>query len=177
MKRLTTRTREFRSPSRWILFCAAVLLAPAFGAMAAPWGGEPIPPAPQAAQTPAAPVPQLADGVVYAISPTDADPQITRFVSNNLVLFKNGVAKDANLLVFFPPTGGTPANSWPFMEVAANVGYRVIGLEYDNAISVPQVCGRNPDPACSDRFRQKRVFGDDVTTISTTCQPSRSSRA
>jgi hypothetical protein len=118
---------------------------------------------PTPSQASAAPVPELADGIVYAISPSEADPQVTRFVADNLVVFKNSVAKDANLLVFFPPTGGTPANSWPFIEVAANAGYRVIGLEYDNAISVPQVCGKNPDPACSDRFRQKRVFGDDDT--------------
>jgi hypothetical protein len=101
-------------------------------------------------------VPQLADGVVYAISPTDADPRVMRFVANNLVLFKNGVAKDANLLVFFPPTGGTPANSWPFMEVAANVGYRVIGMEYDNATSVPQTCGKNSSSARRSKMTPTR---------------------
>ena len=108
-------------------------------------------------------LPKLDDGVVYSIPPGDADSQVKRFVANNLVLFKNDVAKNSNLLVFFPPTGGTPANSWPFMKAAAKAGYRVIGLEYDNATSVPQTCGKNPDPACSDQFRQKRVFGDDVT--------------
>ena len=108
-------------------------------------------------------LPKLNDGVVYSIPPSDADPRLKRFVANDLVLFKNDVANNADLLVFFPPTGGTPANSWPFMEAAAKAGYRVIGLEYDNATSVPQTCGKNPDPACSDGFRQKRVFGDDVT--------------
>lgn len=110
-----------------------------------------------------APVPELPGGTVYAISPSDADPGVKRFLTDNLVAFKRGVAKDANLLAFFPPTGGTPTGSWPFMEAAADAGYRVIGLTYDNTLSVPQACGRNPDPACSDRFRQKRVFGDDVT--------------
>jgi predicted esterase len=101
--------------------------------------------------------------VVHAIFPTDADPQIKRFTANSLALFKNAVAKNANLLVFFPPTGGTPAGGWPFIEAGAKAGYRVIDLEYNNTDSVPQICGPNPDPACSDRFRQKRVFGDDVT--------------
>jgi predicted esterase len=112
------------------------------------------------AQQSAAPVPQLADGVVYTVSPVAADPQIKRFTSDNLVLFEHGVARKARLLVFFSGTGGTPASGWPFLETAAKAGYRVIGLEYDNAISVPQTCGRNPDPACSDRFREKRIFGD-----------------
>jgi len=115
------------------------------------------------AQAPAPQLPQLADGVVYAVSPSDADPQIKRFTANNLVLFKNGVAKNANLLVFFPYTGGKPESGWPFLEAGAKAGYRVIGLEYDNTASVPTTCGKNLDPACSDRFRQKRVFGDDVT--------------
>jgi hypothetical protein len=116
---------------------------------------------PRQTTTVAAPMPQLTDGVVHLISPGEADPRVKRFLANNLALFKNGVAKDANLLVFFPPTGGTPANSWPFLQVAAKVGYRVIGLEYDNATSVPLVCGKSPDPSCSDHFRQKRVFGND----------------
>src|SRR5579862_7437463 len=118
---------------------------------------------PQKTRTPAVPIPELAGGVVYAVSPAEADPTVKRFLSYNLVLFKTDAAKTANLLVFFPPTGGTPTNSWPFMEAAANAGYRVIGLEYDNASSVPQTCGKNPDPSCSDRFRQKRVFGDNIS--------------
>ena len=115
------------------------------------------------AQPSAEKIPELSGGVVHAISPSDTDPEVKRFVASNLVLFKNDVAKNANLLVFFPPTGGMPVNSWPFMKAAAKTGYRVIGLEYDNAVSIPQTCGKNPDPTCSDRFRQKRVFGDDVT--------------
>jgi predicted esterase len=118
---------------------------------------------PETTRATVVPVPRLADGVVYVVSPTEANPRLKRFVTSNLILFKNDVAKNANLLVFFPPTGGTPANSWPFMEAAAKAGYRVIGLQYDNSISVPQTCGKNPDPTCSDGFRQKRVFGDDAT--------------
>jgi hypothetical protein len=98
------------NPSQRISLYAGALVVAAIGAMAAARGDEAIRRAPRAAQTTAT-VPQLADGVVYAISPNEADPRVKRFVANNLVLFKNGVAKDANLLVFFLPTGGTPANS------------------------------------------------------------------
>ena len=115
------------------------------------------------APAPPAPLPQLADGVVYTVSPSDADPQLKRFTTANIVMFKRGVAPNANLLVYFPGTGGTPASGALFLEAAANAGYRVISLQYDNANAVPTICGPNPDPACSDRFRQKRVFGDDTT--------------
>jgi hypothetical protein len=159
---------------RFVLCAAAVLILAAGGARTLAAPQQAAPPAPSANPTTqrqlsedarkfALQLPKLMDGVVYSVPPSDTDPEITRFTANNLALFEHNVAKDANLLVFFPPTGGTPANSWPFIEAAAKAGYRVIGLEYDNAISVPQVCGPNPDPACSDRFRQKRVFGEDVT--------------
>jgi predicted esterase len=143
------------------IFCAAVLSFAAGGArsLGSPRQAASPAPAPAATET----VPQLTDGVVHAISPSDADSQIKRFTANNLALFKNDVAKNANLLVFFPPTGGTPAGGWPFIEAGVKAGYRVIGLMYDNATSDPGVCGPNPDPACSDRFRQKRIYGDDAT--------------
>jgi len=75
-------------------------------------------------------------------------------------MFQRGTAARAELLVFFPGTLGTPMGGWPFMEAGVNDGYRVIGLQYDNGISVPQMCGKNPDVTCSDRFREKRIFGD-----------------
>jgi predicted esterase len=107
--------------------------------------------------------PPLAGAVMYTVDPSEADPQIKRFDAWNIVSYRNDVKRDAPLLVWFSGTGGKPKDGRLFIELATNLGYRVIGLEYDNAISVPQTCGRNPDPACSDRFRQKRVFGDDVT--------------
>ncbi len=104
------------------------------------------------------------NGRLYSVWSSDADPTIKRFDKPNLVLTKNGLSRTAKLLVFFPGTGGEPNGSWPFLDAGANAGYRVIGLMYDNGVSDPQTCGPNPDPACSDRFREKRVFGDGVDT-------------
>jgi hypothetical protein len=119
--------------------------------------------APAVARAAGSALPHLADGVVYTVSPSEADPQIKRYTADNIILFKHDVARKAHLLVFFSGTLGTPASGSPFLEAGAKAGYRVIGLEYDNAVSVPGTCGKSPDPACSDRFRQKRVFGDDVS--------------
>jgi pimeloyl-ACP methyl ester carboxylesterase len=104
------------------------------------------------------------NGKVYAIWPSDADPTVKRFDKANLVLLKNGLPQAANLLVFFPGTGGEPNGSWPFLEAGAEAGYRVIGLMYDNGVSVPTTCGPQTDPACSDRFREKRIFGEAVSS-------------
>jgi hypothetical protein len=104
------------------------------------------------------------NGKLYSVWPHDADPPIKRFDKPNLVLTKNGLAGTANLLVFFPGTGGEPNGSWPFLEAGADAGYRVIGLMYDNGVSVPTTCGPQADPACADRFREKRIFGDGVSS-------------
>jgi pimeloyl-ACP methyl ester carboxylesterase len=108
--------------------------------------------------------PPLQDGTVYAVLPSDADPTITRFNKPNLVLVKNGLARTAPLLLFFPGTTSEPQSSWPFLEAGADAGYRVIGLMYDNGVALPTICGPQADPACSDRFRQKRIFGDAAST-------------
>lgn len=100
------------------------------------------------------------EGKLYSVLPSEADPSIKRFDKPNLVLVKKGLPADANLLVFFPGTGSEPNASWPFLVAGANAGYRVIGLMYDNGVSDPQTCGPQADPACSDRFREKRIFGD-----------------
>jgi hypothetical protein len=107
--------------------------------------------------------PPLPDGTIYSVLPSDADPTIQRFNKPNLVLVKNGLPPAAKLLVFFPGTGGEPRGSRPFLEAGADAGYRVIGLMYDNGVAVPTICGPQSDPACSDRFREKRIFGDGVS--------------
>jgi hypothetical protein len=102
----------------------------------------------------------FADGKLYSIWPSDTDPQLKRYDKANLVLIKNGLPRTAKLLVYFPGTGGEPNGSWPFLEAGADAGYRVIGLMYDNVPSAVPTCGPQADPACFDRFREKRIFAD-----------------
>jgi pimeloyl-ACP methyl ester carboxylesterase len=106
----------------------------------------------------------LPNGIVYQVAPSVVDPEIKRFDKSNYALFDHDVKRDARLLVFFPGTGGEPKSSWPFLETGAKAGYRVIGLMYDNGVSVPTVCGPQADPTCSDRFREKRIFGDGASS-------------
>jgi pimeloyl-ACP methyl ester carboxylesterase len=104
------------------------------------------------------------DGRLYSVWPSDTDPELKRYAKPNLVLTKNGLPRTAKLLVFLPGTGGEPNGSWPFLEAGADAGYRVIGLMYDNNPSVVPTCGPQADPACADRFREKRIFGDGVSS-------------
>ncbi len=103
--------------------------------------------------------------VTYVVSPHDADPSVNRFLNGNIVTFAPNVSEAAPLLVFLPGTGGTPSGVRTFLATAALDGYRVIGLMYDDADAVNVVCPRNPNPSCSEQFRQKRIYGDPVTSV------------
>jgi hypothetical protein len=100
------------------------------------------------------------DVVRYRVSPQHADPAIRRFTATNYIVFEKGVSDSAPLLLFMPGTGGQPERSTDFADVAAHQGYRVIGLMYNDEPAVMQICPRDPDPRCAEKFRQKRVFGD-----------------
>jgi dienelactone hydrolase len=103
--------------------------------------------------------------VKYSITPQATDSSIRRYNNPHYVVFERQVKPSAPLLVFMPGTGGRPERSTDFANAAAHQGYRVIGLEYVDEPAVAQICPREPDPRCSEKVRQKRIYGDDVTRL------------
>ena len=97
--------------------------------------------------------------VKYSVVPQRADSSVSRFTAPNYVVFERQTKSSAPLLVFMPGTDGVPNRTSDFADAAAHQGYRVIGLEYDDAPAVMQVCPRDPDPRCAENFRRKRIFG------------------
>jgi hypothetical protein len=102
--------------------------------------------------------------VVQEIRPSDADPSITRFNESNYVVIDDEATAAAQLVVFMPGTGGKPANASQLLGVVAHLGYRVIGLEYNDEPAVVEVCPKNPIASCSGNFRRRRIFGGDVNS-------------
>lgn len=102
--------------------------------------------------------------VIYQIKPSTADPSIQRYDDANVVVLDRSRTAASQLVVFMPGTGGKPLNDMGLLQVVANQGYRVIGLEYNDSPAVVQVCPREP-PRCSGDFRHKRIYGDDVTHV------------
>lgn len=103
--------------------------------------------------------------VRYRVKPSSIDPSVRSFDFPHYVVFSKTVKADAPLLVFLPGTGGRPANTTAFENLAAEQGYRVIGLQYVDEPAVQQVCPRNPDPNCAEKVRRKRIFGEDETSL------------
>ncbi len=100
--------------------------------------------------------------VVYCILPSATDPAITRFDQVHFVLFDARTPIDAELLVFLPGTNGVPPGPLPFLKEAADAGYRVISLAYNDEPSIAVYCPRKPDPGCSEQFRRMRIYGDGI---------------
>src|SRR6185437_10199577 len=103
--------------------------------------------------------------VRYRITPSSIDPSVRGFDEPHYVVFARNVKADAPLLIFLPGTGGRPLNTSRFSNVAAEQGYRVIGLEYVDEPAVQQICPRDPDPSCAEKVRRKRIFGEDATSL------------
>lgn len=101
----------------------------------------------------------------YQILPSEADPSITRFNETNIVLFNRAAGPQAPLVVFLPGTGGAPKYTEFLSHVVAELGYNVIGLEYNSLPFGNQVCVRVADPECLGKFREKRTFGTNVTDL------------
>jgi len=120
----------------------------------------PVGHSPAAAQT--APAAAL---VRYRVAPTETDSAIHRFTMANYVVFDRAVKANAPLLLFMPGTGGNPANTTDFLDVAAGQGYRVISLAYNDVPAVAQLCPRDRDPDCSAKVRRRRIYGDDATRL------------
>jgi predicted esterase len=104
-------------------------------------------------------LPAAAERIVHTVPPNEADPSVTRFLLNSIVIFERPASAPAPMLVFLPGTGADPARLQVFLGVAVDVGYRAIALSYDNEPAVMQVCSRQPDPSCSENFRSSRLFG------------------
>jgi hypothetical protein len=138
------------TPKRWLISAVSVCIATMSALSSA------------SSQTPAslsACAPETGR-VIECIKPSATDPAIHRFDSPNYILFNANTGSDANLLVFLPGTNGKPPGPVRFLRAAADAGYRVISLAYNDTPAVNVYCPRRPDPDCAEKFRRMRIYGD-----------------
>jgi dienelactone hydrolase len=99
---------------------------------------------------------------IYQIKPSDADSSIKRFDQPNVVLFTR-LSDSQQLLLFLPGTSGVASRPMDFLRDAADAGYRVVSLSYNDEPSVEQACSRTSSRSCPALVRTRRIFGDEVT--------------
>lgn len=101
--------------------------------------------------------------VEYIIQPTQTDTSITGNNAAHYCYFNNTVSSLNKLLIFFPGTNATPWDYRLFQQTAADLGYHVIGLSYENLESINmEVCPATRDSTCHRRARYEIWFGQDT---------------
>lgn len=107
---------------------------------------------------------QLLNGqmIEHIIQPSQTDTGIT---GNNVDhhCYLNTIRVPENkLLIFFPGTNAKPWDYRLFQKTAADQGYHVIGLSYENLKSINiNVCPATQDSTCHARARKEVWFGED----------------
>lgn len=103
---------------------------------------------------------QAAGYVIECVRPSVTHPRIQRFDSANCALASTSANSNGQWLLFLPGTGGEPPGPKAFLVAAADAGYQVISLAYNDDVSIAVYCPRRPEPACSGLFRAMRIFGN-----------------
>jgi pimeloyl-ACP methyl ester carboxylesterase len=98
----------------------------------------------------------------HQILPNQTDSEINGNNPAHHIYINKGVAALDKLLLFFPGTTGTPRDYRLFQRTAADMGYHVIGLSYENLASINiNICPRTFDSTCHGRARYEIWFGED----------------
>ncbi|PYO88575.1 MAG: hypothetical protein DMD58_12020 [Gemmatimonadetes bacterium] len=103
--------------------------------------------------------------VQHVIAPQATDPAIDRALADHYVWLDTAARGNPKLLVFMPGNNNTPSGWLKFEQVAARQGYHVIGLMYQNEITVVNVCRGSPDPDCSGNIHLEVQDGIDRSSL------------
>src|SRR6266704_2811841 len=88
---------------------------------------------------------QSAPLVKHTVAPQATDPAINTGLADHYVWLDPTARGNPKLLVFLPGNNNQPAG-WQLLEQeAARLGYHVIGLMYQNDVTVVQVCKNSPE--------------------------------
>jgi dienelactone hydrolase len=96
---------------------------------------------------------------IMLIRPSETNSEVRYFDAPHYVVRTSAAQQGAELLVFLPGTRGAPRNLTSLLNLAAEQGYNVIGLEYADDPAVVTACGESPIPDCSFDFRYRRIVG------------------
>jgi pimeloyl-ACP methyl ester carboxylesterase len=124
---------------------------------------RPLTPTPTMSVATAEPAPL----VPRIIAPQATDPEIDWIPGVNPQFNQHYVWLDATqrsnpkLFVFLPGSGAKPRGYQLIQQEAARLGYHVIGLVYENEMSIAASCNPTGDPECAGNIRLENIDGID----------------
>ncbi len=103
--------------------------------------------------------------IEYVVNPAATDAAIDATAGNHDAVINTAVTPKGRLFVFMPGTGGIPLVYRLIVQTAANNGFHAIGLAYENATAVGDLCAGSIDPDCAGKVREERFSGQDTSTL------------
>jgi hypothetical protein len=94
------------------------------------------------------------------VSPAAVNPRVERWTDDHLVWLQVPV-RARQIMLMLPGTYGRPENGSSIGRIAAEQGYRVVGLMYADDIAVVTACVSDPSPLCMERVRAEIIQGSD----------------
>ena len=100
------------------------------------------------------------------VLPQETDNQIDTDLEAHYVAHNPSVAPRNQLFVFLPGTGAIPRIYQEICNLAADLGYHVVSLNYPNSQAVGTLCGGlNADLDCYGKVRLEVIDGTDRTPL------------
>jgi len=103
--------------------------------------------------------------VEHVVPPLATDPRIAQAFDDHSAWFNSSARTNHQLFLYLPGTDGVPGNALLIQEMAARLGYHVIGLMYPDAApanfaSIVPACAAQPDGnACDYATRLEILTG------------------
>ncbi len=98
------------------------------------------------------------------IAPSATNPTASQMRGAHQVFFNPGVTARKQLVISLGGTTSLPSDLAAFDKVAADMGFDVIGIDYDNHV-ISTTCQSSSDLLCFDKFRAEVVTGEPVSDL------------
>jgi len=100
---------------------------------------------------------------VTEVSPVSANNLVNSFVEVNVAMYNKGITEREKLVIMLAGKGDVPSDFQRFDSLAANTGFHVLGMSYNNSPSVKSACKGSTDPNCYENVRRQVLLGDALT--------------
>ena len=105
------------------------------------------------------------DITIRSVPPADTDPAIDTFLEPHVVMVRDPLPDPKTLtrplFIHLERTGSLPLDAKLYLSQAALSAHLVIGLRYPSDVSIADLCGTDPDPACATNIRAELLDGVD----------------
>ena len=100
---------------------------------------------------------------VREVSPVSANNLVNSFVDVNVAMYNKGVTEREKLVIMLAGKGDVPSDFKRFDSLAANTGFHVLGMSYNNSPTVEDACKGSNDSNCYENVRRQVLLGDVLT--------------